>query len=143
MKVISGKAWVCKNVEELEAIAHELLRLGNNKRVFAFYGEMGSGKTTLIQQICRHLGVMGPVTSPTFSILHEYQTGKGENVYHFDFYRIKSAAEAFDLGYEDYFYSGNYCLIEWPEKIPGLLPADHAVVEITTTGEERRITLTV
>ncbi|HEX7410529.1 MAG TPA: tRNA (adenosine(37)-N6)-threonylcarbamoyltransferase complex ATPase subunit type 1 TsaE, partial [Bacteroidales bacterium] len=90
---------------------------------FAMYGRMGAGKTTFIKAICRRLGVTDIVNSPTFSIVNEYRTTHGESIYHFDFYRLKHTAELLDIGYEDYFFSDSYCLLEWPEKIEELLPA--------------------
>jgi len=86
----------------------------DNQNVFAFYGDMGAGKTTFIKAVCEELGVQEPVTSPTFAIINEYRDKKGNSIYHFDFYRIKKLEEVFDFGYEDYFYSGNLCFIEWP-----------------------------
>lgn len=109
---------------ELEDVARSLMDAFPNQRVFAFFGPMGVGKTTFIQAICRVLGATDQASSPTFSIVNHYMTSTGDSLYHLDFYRIKSMEEAFDLGYEDYFYSGNYCFIEWPEKIETLLPDD-------------------
>ena len=91
-----------------------------NNRMFIFSGTIGSGKTTYIKYICKVLGVTAGISSPTFSLVNEYECSDGSVVYHFDFYRIKDVQEAYDIGYEEYFYSGNYCFIEWPEKIPGL-----------------------
>lgn len=112
---------------ELNAAAKKLLEFAAGEKIFLFYGDMGVGKTTFIKAICKELDVKEMTSSPTFSIVNEY---KGTNViiYHFDFYRIKNETEAFDIGFEDYIYSGNYCFIEWPEKIPGLLP--HNAVEV-------------
>jgi tRNA threonylcarbamoyladenosine biosynthesis protein TsaE len=101
-----------------------------NERVFAFYGTMGAGKTTFIKALCRELGSSDNVTSPTFALINEYTASEGEIIYHFDFYRIKKLEEAFDLGYEDYIYSGNYCFIEWPEMIESLLPEGIVKVRI-------------
>ncbi len=143
MQTASGISWVCKSVAELPGIAQQLLAEAGLFRVFAFYGEMGSGKTTFIKEICRQLGVEEVVTSPTFTIVNEYRSGTGEPVFHFDFYRIKSESEALDLGYENYLYSGNYCFVEWPERIAALLPSKIAKVSITTGGEARTITLTL
>lgn len=98
---------------------------------------MGTGKTTLIKSLCQHLGVTEPVTSPTFSIVNEYQ-GRESKIFHFDFYRLKNETEALDLGYEEYFYSGAYCFIEWPEKIPNLLPEHYIRVKIEVTGAGSR-----
>jgi len=122
----------------LEKVAEELLSHFEGNRIFAFYGGMGAGKTTFIQAICRLLGSEDNITSPSFAIINEYTTSFNQIIYHFDFYRIKNPEEAFDLGYEDYFYSGNYCLIEWPGKIKYLLPGHHVEVTIETTGEDVR-----
>jgi len=111
--------------------ARELLAFHPGMRVFAFYGQMGAGKTTYIKSICRELGVTDIVQSPTFSIINEYKTDFGESVFHFDFYRIKKLEEIFDIGYEDYLYSGSYCLIEWPEMMEELLPASSLKVIIS------------
>jgi tRNA threonylcarbamoyladenosine biosynthesis protein TsaE len=118
-------------LDQLSLIANELVSNFPSSRVFAFYGKMGSGKTTMIQEICKSLQSSDRVTSPSFSIVNEYFTSSGSAIYHFDFYRLKSIEEAFDLGYEDYFFSGHYCLIEWPEKIESLLPEDHTKVTIS------------
>lgn len=106
------------------------------RRVFAFYGKMGAGKTTFIKAVCEELGVEDVITSPTFAIVNEYTTGKN-SVYHFDFYRIKKLEEVYDMGYEEYFYSGALCFIEWPELIEELLPDDavKVVIEELPTGE--------
>ena len=109
--------------------------------VIAFYGSMGAGKTTLIKNLCHRMGVTDEVNSPTFAIVNEYVTEEGESVYHFDFYRIKKLEEAYDIGYENYFYSGYLCLIEWPEMIEPLLPEKYIRVEIRhgATDDEREI----
>lgn len=128
-------------IETLPQAAEKLLEAVGNQRVLLFYGDMGAGKTTFISAICRQLGVTDVASSPTFAIVNEYRSAAGP-VYHFDFYRIRSEQEAFDLGYEDYFYSGAYCFVEWPEKIPNLLPEDAVSVHITATAEgQRRITV--
>jgi tRNA threonylcarbamoyladenosine biosynthesis protein TsaE len=114
---------------QLPGLATEILSFAANSRVFLFYGDMGAGKTTLIKSLCACLGVIEPVTSPTFSIVNEY-TGTGQTIYHFDFYRLKNQAEALDLGFEEYIYTGNYCFIEWPEKIPALLPQHYTSIKI-------------
>ena len=98
---------------------------------------MGAGKTTLIKALCECLGTNEPVTSPTFSIVNEY-AGAGDKIYHFDFYRLKNQTEALDMGYEEYFYSGAYCFIEWPEKIPGLLPEHFIKIRIEVQGNNSR-----
>ena len=118
-------------LDHLPKVAKELMDGFPLSRVFAFYGKMGSGKTTFIQEICKSLGSSDRVTSPTFAIVNEYFSSAGEAIYHFDFYRVKSLEEAYDLGYEDYFFSGNYCLIEWPEKIESLLPGEYIKVSVS------------
>ena len=100
------------------------------ERLFAFKGSMGAGKTTFIKEICKYLGVVDEVTSPTFAIINEYFTLEDQSVFHFDFYRIKKMVEVMDIGYEEYIYSGNYCLMEWPEKIEELLPENIVYVQI-------------
>jgi len=119
------------DLNQLSRVAVELLSEFPDARVFAFYGKMGSGKTTFIQEICKALYSSDRVTSPTFAIVNEYFTKSGTAVYHFDFYRLKNLEEAYDLGYEDYFYSGGYCLIEWPEKVESLLPGEHVIVSLS------------
>lgn len=122
----------------LEKAAKQLIDRFPDQRVFAFYGKMGAGKTTFIQAICRILGTPDNVTSPTFALINEYKTETGHSIFHFDFYRIKDMEEAFDLGYEDYFYSGQHCLIEWPEKIEPLLPQKYVEVKIEAGKDEER-----
>lgn len=123
-------------LERLIEVAKELIESYSDDRIFAFYGQMGAGKTTFIQAICRVLGSNDNINSPSFSIINEYSTFLGESIYHFDFYRIKNLEEAFDLGYEDYFYSDKVCLIEWPEKIEPLLPRKYVKVtlEVSESG---------
>jgi tRNA threonylcarbamoyladenosine biosynthesis protein TsaE len=123
--------------DELSAIAEQVLDAADEKKVIAFYGEMGAGKTTLIKVICDKLGIKETVSSPTFSLVNEYYTATGEKVYHFDFYRINNISEVYDMGYEDYFYSGHYCLVEWPEKIKELLPDETFIVNISTKDGKR------
>jgi tRNA threonylcarbamoyladenosine biosynthesis protein TsaE len=106
---------------DLPAVAKAIIELTKTHKLVAFYGQMGAGKTTLIKQICLQLGVMQEVSSPTFALVNEYETNNQQIVYHFDFYRIKNLDEVFDIGYEDYFYSNNLCLMEWPENIEALL----------------------
>ncbi len=118
------------NVEGLTEVSDYLLSLRDRADVVAFYGPMGAGKTTLIKNLCHRMGVTDEVNSPTFAIVNEYVTETGESVYHFDFYRIKKLEEAYDIGYENYFYSGNLCLIEWPELIEPLLPEQYLRVDI-------------
>lgn len=122
---------------ELERAAKDLLAEFKNKRVFIFSGTLGVGKTTFIKYICKVLGVTAGISSPTFSLVNEYECADNSVVYHFDFYRIKDIQEVYDIGYEEYFYSGNYCFIEWPEKIPGLVPPDAVEIniEVKNNGE--------
>ncbi len=119
------------DLSTLPKIAKMLLANFPDERVFAFYGAMGAGKTTFIKAICHELGSEDYVTSPTFALINEYTTKNSSVIYHFDFYRIKKIEEAFDLGYEDYVYSGNYCFIEWPEMIEQLLTAGIVEVRIS------------
>ena len=126
-------------VSELERASTSLLELINDKTIVCFYGAMGVGKTTFIKEICKKLGVVDVVSSPTFSIINEYLTENDESVYHFDFYRIEKEEEAFDIGYEEYFYQGNLCLIEWPEKISSIIPENIMKVQITRSDEQRII----
>ncbi|MDB5138102.1 MAG: tRNA ((37)-N6)-threonylcarbamoyltransferase complex ATPase subunit type 1 TsaE [Mucilaginibacter sp.] len=122
---------------QLPSLASQIVSFAANNRIFLFYGDMGVGKTTLIKALCECLGTDEPVTSPTFSIVNEY-IGKGNRIYHFDFYRLKDQSEAFDMGYEDYFYSDAYCFIEWPEKIPGLLPEHYIRIQIKVIDNNSR-----
>ena len=115
---------------ELHEVARNLLVTFKEERFFAFFGKMGVGKTTLIKELCDVLGVEDVVCSPTFAIVNEYSAAGGEPVYHFDFYRLKSVAEAYDIGYEEYFYSGCYCFTEWTEKVEELLPERYLRVEM-------------
>jgi tRNA threonylcarbamoyladenosine biosynthesis protein TsaE len=131
-----------KNISELKGLAEELIQFAGDDKIFLFYGDMGAGKTTFIKSFCEALGTKENVTSPTFSIVNEYQV-TGAKIYHFDFYRLKKQDEALDMGYEEYFYSGNYCFIEWPEKIPDLLPQHYIRIEIRVlSNNERSLTFT-
>ncbi|HEX8514760.1 MAG TPA: tRNA (adenosine(37)-N6)-threonylcarbamoyltransferase complex ATPase subunit type 1 TsaE [Bacteroidia bacterium] len=130
---------ILEDISELQSAARHLIRSFDGQRVVAFYGEMGAGKTTLVKAICEELGVKSNISSPTYSIVNEYMSAKGIKIYHFDFYRIKNVDEAYDLGYEEYFYSKAYCFIEWPEKISELLPLEYEKVTITRDGEKRVI----
>lgn len=127
------------NVQQLESAARSFLAAtGQAKGVFAFYGDMGAGKTTFIKAVCEALGVEDIVNSPTFAIINEYSRPSGEPVYHFDFYRLKQSSEAFDLGCEDYFASGYTCFLEWPDKINPYLPDTYTRVDITQTPNGAR-----
>ena len=120
---------------ELPAAARRFIEAMGEHTLFAFYGKMGAGKTTFIKALCEALGVEDPVTSPTFALVNEYRSATtGELIYHFDFYRIKKLEEVYDMGYEDYFYSGALCFIEWPELVEDLLPGDAVRVDIVRSG---------
>ena len=125
-------------LEEVPAAAEAFLDNIGNIRVVAFSGELGAGKTTFIQALCRTLGVPTDVNSPTFALVNEYFTAEGNPVFHFDLYRIEDPDELFDLGYEDYFFSGKLCLIEWPEMIENLLPENTLRVYITENPDQSR-----
>lgn len=127
------------DLSALQETARLLLNNFPNDRIFAFYGAMGAGKTTFIKAICHELGSNDYVTSPTFALINEYSTTEGSVIYHFDFYRIKKLEEAFDLGYEDYIYSGNFCFIEWPEMIEQLLP--EGIVEVRIKEVDKGVRL--
>ena len=128
-------------IADIRTVAQQLLEAAGDHKIFLFYGEMGAGKTTLIKALCAQMGVSGNTSSPTFSIVNVYQGNNG-NIYHFDFYRLKDQTEALDMGYEEYFYSGDHCFIEWPEKIPDLLPEHHISIHISVIDDGwRKITL--
>ena len=126
------------NLELIREAAREFIEHIGEHRVFAFYGEMGAGKTTFIKAICEELGVEDVITSPTFAIVNEYSLADGDCIYHFDFYRIKKLEEVYDMGFEDYFYSGALCFIEWPELIEEVLPEDAVKVNITENADGSR-----
>lgn len=125
--------------EELRDVARALLDRLGSRTVVALYGEMGAGKTTLVREIAALAGSDDCVTSPTFALVNQYRGTNGRTIYHFDFYRIEDPREAFDFGYEEYFYSGDLCLVEWPEKIEALLPADTLTVRIRVESATARI----
>ncbi len=130
---------IAESLESLDGIAKSLLGEFSAERIFVFVGTMGAGKTTFIQRICAQLGVEENMSSPTFSIVNEYQTKQGEKVYHFDMYRIEKLEEAVDMGFEEYLESGNYCFIEWPDKVEQLLPDKMVVVRLEVENELRNI----
>lgn len=117
------------SLEEIENVASQII-LANPKKVLLFYGNMGVGKTTLIKSIAKQLGVTDATSSPTFSLVNEYQLAQNQYIYHFDFYRLKKETEALDLGVEDYLYSNNWCFIEWADNIPNLIPNEHSTINI-------------
>lgn len=132
---------IIHSIEDIKRAASEFVALIGNRRIFAFYGHMGAGKTTFIKAICEELGVKDAVSSPTFAIVNEYASTMG-SIYHFDFYRIKRSSEVLDLGFEDYAYSGNLCLMEWPELIDEFLPEETVDVHIEEIeGGKRRVTV--
>ncbi len=131
-------------LEDLEDVAQEIVTLLGVYKVWLFRGEMGAGKTTLIKKVGAAAGVLETMSSPTFAIVNEYAGGTFEKIYHFDFYRIEKEIEAIDIGVEEYFYSGYPCLVEWPEKIPSLIPLQHAEVTIQVdTNTKRTIAIAV
>jgi tRNA threonylcarbamoyladenosine biosynthesis protein TsaE len=127
-----------QSTSDLPGIASSLINYSGSQKIFLFYGDMGAGKTTFIKSLCEYLGTRELVTSPTFSIVNEYGSERNR-IYHFDFYRLKNQNEALDLGYEEYFYSGNYCFIEWPEKIADLLPPHYIRVDIRVLDNNERL----
>ena len=129
-----------QDLEHISEAAKQFVDQIGSHKVFAFYGSMGAGKTTFIKAVCEELGVEAVITSPTFAIVNEY-TGKEGTIYHFDFYRIKKLEEVYDMGYEDYFYSGALCFIEWPELIEEVLPDDAVKVSITEKEDGSRAIL--
>jgi tRNA threonylcarbamoyladenosine biosynthesis protein TsaE len=137
-------SFICKSVDEVEKAAAFVQKHASDLKVWLFEGEMGAGKTTLVKAICKAFGVEDTVSSPTFSIVNEYRNADDEIFYHFDFYRIKDEYEAMDIGCEEYFYSGNFCFIEWPSQIPSLIPQQHMVVQIHLQSDNsRRIDLII
>lgn len=126
------------NIDTIHETARQFLNEIGDNRVLAFYGKMGAGKTTFIKALCETLGVEDVITSPTFAIVNEYTDGNGDAVYHFDFYRIKKIEEVYDMGFEDYIYSGNLCLMEWPELIEELLPDDALRITIQEDDQGKR-----
>ncbi len=126
------------NLDEIEIVTKQVLD-ANPEKVILFNGEMGAGKTTFIKALCKQLGVTNPTSSPTFSLVNEYQIAGNELVYHFDVYRLKNQNEALDMGIEDNVYSGNWCFIEWSETIPDLIPEKHSVITISVLNNNKRL----
>jgi len=132
-----SKKLIIRHLSELPQAAGKILADFSESKIFAFYGRMGAGKTTLIQQLCSALGVTDQVTSPTFAIINVYSTEIGDSIYHFDFYRIEDITEIMDIGYEEYFSGDSYCFLEWPEKVENLLPEDTVRISIVTADDEQ------
>ena len=129
------------SIEEINEVAQKVISQ-NPHKIILFYGDMGVGKTTLIKALVQELGIEEPTSSPTFSIVNEYRNNQSVCVYHFDMYRIKSETEALDMGIEDYLYSGNWCFIEWPEKIPSLIPEEKSTITLSLSdGGKRHLSL--
>ena len=126
------------STEQINQVAQQFIAAMGGHKLFAFYGEMGVGKTTFIKALCDELGVIDVVNSPTFAIANDYETALGDHIYHFDFYRLKTPQEALDFGVEDYFYSGHICFMEWPEQIGTLLPTESVRVAITVNADGSR-----
>ena len=125
-------------LQQIEEVAQKILANNPNK-IILFHGEMGVGKTTLIKQLCKTLGVISATSSPTFSLVNEYETESQQIIYHFDFYRVNKESEALDMGIDEYLYSGNWCFIEWAEKIPNLIPETHSVIVISQLSDGNRL----
>ena len=130
---------IIDNTDQLPEAAKEFISLTERHNIFAFYGSMGAGKTTIIKAICGILGSIDTVTSPSFTLVNEYKTYNGDFLYHFDFFRIKTQEEVFDFGFEEYLVSGRKCFIEWPEKVESLLPEDTVKVDIMVNPDLTRI----
>jgi len=134
----------CQDQSRLSEAAGQLINICSSERIWIFKGRMGAGKTTLIKEIAKQFGITGQVSSPTFSIVNEYLDSKGDQYYHFDFYRVEDPEEALDIGVDEYFYSGQYCWIEWAEKVAEYIPADFALIDIEAhESEERIITINI
>lgn len=126
------------NLDEINEAAKKVLD-HNPEKIILFNGEMGAGKTTFIKSLCQNLGVENPTSSPTFSLVNEYQTTSNQLIYHFDVYRLKHQNEALDMGIDEYLYSGNWCFIEWAEKIPDLIPENHSIITISVLNDGKRL----
>ena len=131
--------WICERELDLISIAKELLDSHPSQKKWALHGDMGVGKTTFIKAICKSLQVVDVVKSPTYSIVNEYLSKKNESIYHFDFYRLENESEAYDIGYESYFFGDDYCFVEWPEKVPNLITDDFWHIEMSLENGSRII----
>ncbi|NBC82717.1 MAG: tRNA (adenosine(37)-N6)-threonylcarbamoyltransferase complex ATPase subunit type 1 TsaE [Bacteroidetes bacterium] len=130
------------SLEDIPSVASKLKKNVKKHKIVALYGEMGIGKTTLIKELCKQLGCVDVATSPTFALVNEYFTSKGDSVYHFDFYRIKTPVELYDIGYEDYVTGKSICFIEWPEMAEDLIPEDALKIKITLEEDGSRKVIT-
>lgn len=130
------------SLDVLDEVAKDIITSLSDKKIILFYGEMGSGKTTLIKEICRQLGVEGTMSSPTYGLVNEYHTSDRKTVYHFDLYRVKNLEECLDMGMEEYLHSGAYCFIEWPDVAKPVFPDEVATIRIESNGDFRNISLT-
>ncbi len=130
--------FIANSLSELKSIAQEIMETHKEDRIFILEGDMGAGKTTLTKYICENLGANDNVCSPTFAIVNQYYSEKAGDIYHFDFYRINKEQEAFDIGFEEYLYSGNYCFIEWAEKVSNLLPLHYVIISIKEIQDQKR-----
>jgi tRNA threonylcarbamoyladenosine biosynthesis protein TsaE len=137
--VVSANQGIAFSQSEISEVARKLIKDGNGLSVWALHGEMGAGKTTLVKALVAALGVNETTGSPTFSIVNEYRAANDKPIYHFDFYRIRNESEAFDIGTDEYFDSGNLCMVEWPEKIPSLLPANHFEIQLEIIDQQSRL----
>jgi len=138
-ELVSADQGIAFSQHEISEVARKLLKAGDGLKVWALHGEMGAGKTTLVKALVAELGVHETTASPTFSIVNEYRDKHSRPIYHFDFYRIKNESEAFDIGTDEYFDSGNLCLVEWPEKIPSLLPMSYFEIQLEIINEQTRL----
>ena len=134
---------IYENLEQMPKLAKEILEYSLPHKKFLFYADMGVGKTTLIKELSLQLGVTDIVSSPTFSIVNEYISSSNGKIYHFDFYRLENEKEAFDMGYEEYFFGDDYCFIEWPEKIPNLIEDNMVIIKMELSGKKRVIEIII
>lgn len=139
--IVLTEEFSASSISDFKPVCKLLKKLSADEKIILFAGEMGAGKTTLIKELCAHLGIEDQVSSPTFSLVNEYESPIGP-VYHFDLYRIQSEEELYDIGYEDYFFSGYLCLVEWPEMASGIIPTEHVMVNICVENDQRLITVT-